>query len=89
MVMLALTVSVFLSGLVLPLAFFPGWLRQVAHALPFASALQTPIDLWLGKYHGLSIAGVLGLQVFWALVLLGLGRLALRAGARKLVVQGG
>ena len=88
-VTLSITVSVFFSGLVLPLAFFPTWLRTVAHALPFASALQTPIDLWLGKYHGLSIAGVLALQVFWALALLGLGRLALRLGARKLVVQGG
>jgi ABC-2 type transport system permease protein len=88
-VTLSITVSVFFSGLVLPLAFFPSWLRTLAHALPFASALQTPIDVWLGKYHGLGLTGVLALQVFWALVLLGLGHLALRAGARKLVVQGG
>jgi ABC-2 type transport system permease protein len=88
-VTLSITISVFFSGLVLPLAFFPSWLRDVAHALPFASALQTPIDLWLGKYHGLGLLGVLALQVFWALALLGLGRLALRAGSQKLVVQGG
>ena len=37
----------------------------------------------------LALVGVLALQVLWALALLGLGRLALRAGARKLVVQGG
>ena len=37
----------------------------------------------------LALAGVLALQVFWALALLGLGRLVLRAGTRKLVVQGG
>jgi ABC-2 type transport system permease protein len=85
----ALTVSLFFSGFVLPLTFFPWWLRAVAHGLPFASILQTPIDLWLGKYGGASAAGVLALQVFWAAVLIGLGRLALRAGSRKLVVQGG
>jgi ABC-type uncharacterized transport system permease subunit len=33
--------------------------------------------------------GVLALQVAWAIVLLALGRVALRAGSRKLVVQGG
>jgi ABC-2 type transport system permease protein len=88
-VTVAITVVVFFSGMVLPLAFFPAWLRTIAHALPFASILQTPIDVWLGKYHGASLAGVVALQVVWALVLLGLGRLALRAGSRKLVVQGG
>lgn len=87
--MVALTLSLFFSGMVLPLTFFPAWLRDVAHALPFASIMQTPIDVWLGKHHGPDLAGVLALQLVWALVLLGLGRLALRGGAKKLVIQGG
>jgi ABC-2 type transport system permease protein len=85
----AITVNLFLSGMVLPLSFFPGWLRSVAHALPFAAILQTPVDVWLGKHHGAGLVGVLALQLAWAVVLLALGRVALRAGARKLVVQGG
>jgi ABC-2 type transport system permease protein len=85
----SLTLSLFFSGMVMPLAFFPGWLRTLAHALPFASIMQTPIDIWLGKHHGAALVGVIALQGFWALVFLGLGRLTLRAGARKLVVQGG
>lgn len=87
--MVALTVSLFFSGMVLPLAFFPSWLRAIAHVLPFASIMQTPIDVWLGKHHGAGLAGVLALQLFWALMLLGLGRLALRGGATRLVIQGG
>jgi ABC-2 type transport system permease protein len=51
--------------------------------------MQTPIDVWLGKSEGLSLVGALALQVLWALVLLGLCRLALRRGTRKLVIQGG
>ena len=85
----SITLSLFFSGTVLPIAFFPSWLATFARALPFASIMQTPIDLWLGKRHGLALAGVLALQVFWAFALLGLGRLVLRAGTRKLVVQGG
>jgi ABC-2 type transport system permease protein len=87
--LLALSLSLFFSGMVMPIAFFPSWLRDVAHALPFASIMQVPIDVWLGKYDGASLAGVLALQALWAVTLLALARLALHAGARKLVVQGG
>ena len=85
----SLTISLFFSGMVMPLTFFPVWLRTLAHALPFASLMQTPIDIWLGKHHGAALVGVIALQAFWAVVFLGLGRLALRAGRQKLVVQGG
>jgi ABC-2 type transport system permease protein len=88
-VTIALTLGVFFSGMVMPLAFFPGWLRTLAQALPFASILQTPVDFWLGKHNGFAAVGFFALQLFWAAVLLALGRVALRAGARKLVVQGG
>jgi ABC-2 type transport system permease protein len=87
--MVSLTVSLFFSGMVMPLSFFPSWLRTLAHALPFASIMQTPIDIWLGKHHGPALVGVIALQAFWALVFLGLGRLTLRAGRQKLVIQGG
>ena len=88
-VTMSLTVSLFLSGMILPLALFPGWLRTIAHALPFAAIMQTPIDVWLGKHHGPSLVGTLALQAVWAVVLLALGRCTLRLGTRKLEVQGG
>jgi ABC-2 type transport system permease protein len=88
-VTLSLTVSLFFSGMILPLTFFPSWLRTIAHALPFASIVQTPIDIWLGKHHGPALIGILALQAVWAVVLLGLGRVTLRFGSRKLVIQGG
>jgi ABC-2 type transport system permease protein len=85
----ALVLSLFFSGMILPLQFFPHWLETLARVLPFASVMQTPIDVYLGQRHGLALAGVIAEQAAWGLALLGLGRLALRAGARKLVVQGG
>jgi ABC-2 type transport system permease protein len=86
---LAVTVSLFFSGMVVPLAFFPSWLSDVAHALPFPSIVQVPIDIYLGKDRGGDLAAALGVQAAWALVLLGLGRLALARGTRKVVIQGG
>jgi len=86
---IAVTLTMFFSGMGMPIRFFPEWLRHVAYVLPWASILQTPVDIWLGKRHGVDLLAFLALQLFWALVLLGLGRLALRRGTRKLVIQGG
>ena len=86
---LVVALSNFLSGMLVPVVFFPGALRSVATLLPFAAMLQTPIDVFLGKQHGLALAGVLAGQLAWAIVLLLLGRLLLRAALKKLVVQGG
>lgn len=87
--LLTLAVAHLLSGLIVPLAFFPGALADVLRALPFASMLQAPIDVYVGEPLGGSVAGVLLLQAAWAAALLVAGRLVLAAGTRKLVVQGG
>jgi viologen exporter family transport system permease protein len=87
--MIAMVVSHLLSGLIVPLAFFPEPLGNIARVLPFASMLQLPIDIFVGAASGGEMAGVLALQAFWAFALLGLGRAALAAGTRRLVVQGG
>ena len=81
--------GLFLSGMVLPLVLFPDGLRDVALALPWASYLQTPADLWLGHRTGWSMVGGLALQALWAVVLLACCRLVLHAATRKVVVQGG
>ena len=86
---LAMVASTFFSGQIVPLAFFPEWLETLAWALPFAAMVQAPIEVWLGHADGLELAGLLGLQALWAVLLLGLGRLVLAAGMRKLVIQGG
>jgi ABC-2 type transport system permease protein len=82
---IAITVNLFFSGMIMPIAFFPSWLGDVARALPFASALQTPIDVWLGHSNVWRIV----LQAAWAVALLALGRFVLARATRKVVVQGG
>lgn len=88
-VILVVSFSLFFSGAIVPVAFFPSWLGRVAQALPFAAILQTPVDIWLGKHHGWPLIGVLAQQVLWAILLLGGSRLVLARATRKLVVQGG
>lgn len=78
----------FLGGFFVPLAIFPDGLAAVARALPFASIVQTPIDVFLGQPAG-GTALALGLQAFWAVALLAAGRLVWARATTRLVVQGG
>jgi len=87
--LLSAVLAIFFSGMALPLVIFPDGLREVALALPWASYLQTPADIWLGKRTGWSLLGGLGLQALWAVVLLACCQLVLRTATRKVVVQGG
>ncbi len=49
---LAMVLSLFFSGTILPLVVFPGWLGEFARATPWAATLQVPIDVWLGRNPG-------------------------------------
>ncbi|MGW4893442.1 ABC transporter permease [Kitasatospora sp. NPDC004240] len=84
-----LVVSMFFSGMLLPLSLFPGWLGPVARALPWAALVQSPTDVFLERSTGAGLAGTLGFQLCWAVVLLALGRVVQLLATRRVVVQGG
>jgi ABC-2 type transport system permease protein len=87
--LIALFVSLALSGMIIPVRFFPDWLAAIANATPFPSLVQTPIDVFVGETRGIEIATALGVQAAWLAVLLLACRAVLAAGTRRLVVQGG
>jgi ABC-2 type transport system permease protein len=78
-----------LSGFFMPLRFFPAWAQAVCHATPFPSMVNTPIEIYLGLVTGWALLWVLVVQGFWIVVLLALCQLTMRAGIRRLVIQGG
>jgi viologen exporter family transport system permease protein len=81
--------AMFLSGLTLPLNLFPGWFGTLVNALPWASFVQVPIDVYLGQHTGTDLLAALAFQVMWAVVLLAAGTVVLARATRKVVVQGG
>ncbi|MGW7101051.1 ABC transporter permease [Streptomyces sp. NPDC054838] len=88
--MVASVVSVFCSGMLLPLTVFPGGFGEAVRMLPWAAMLQVPMDVLLGKGAGAGGAvRAFAFQAGWALALLGAGRLVQSAATRKAVVQGG
>jgi ABC-2 type transport system permease protein len=82
-------VASLLSGIYIPVVFFPGWLSAIAYATPFPSMLQIPVNVFVGRTHGLDVLGALVVQAGWLAALLVAARLTFAAGARRLVVQGG
>lgn len=76
----------FLSGHLVPIPFFPHWLRIIADVLPFRAILMIPVEVLLRHGNPLSL---LGLQLFWVVVLSFIAQLVTRLAERKVVVQGG
>ena len=79
----------FLAGTYVPLVLFPGWLESIARALPFASMIQLPVEVFLGKHSGAGLLGVYAVQLVWLAALVAVGRVVLARATRKLVIQGG
>ena len=77
------------SGLLNPISFFPQIFQNIFRVLPFQYISYIPVLIYLGKISGLGIVRALALQVFWIVVLLGLGAALWRWSSRKITIQGG
>lgn len=78
-----------LAGFVMPLRFFPEWYQKIAYLTPFPHSVNTIVEVQVGLLTDQQIWQALGLQLLWAVVLMAVIQLVLRAGVRKLVVVGG
>jgi ABC-2 type transport system permease protein len=78
-----------LSGFFLPLRFHPEWFIRLAELTPFPAMVNTVVEIYLGVLSGPEMAGALLEQLIWLAILLLLGQIVLRAGVRRLVIQGG
>jgi ABC-2 type transport system permease protein len=82
-------IAILLTGNLIPLPLFPDWARTALFVQPFAGVVDIPFRIYFGQLNGtMALAGI-GLQVFWTLVLVGLGRLWLGRVMDRLQVQGG
>jgi ABC-2 type transport system permease protein len=78
-----------LSGFFLPLRFYPDWFVAFCHATPFPSMINTVIEVYLGLVDGWALVRLLLQQAMWAVILYLAAQWILRAGVRRLVIQGG
>jgi len=78
-----------LSGLLIPMTYFPETVQKIAAWLPFEHIAFTPLQIYLGKLSGLAAARVLVIQWIWVAALLWLGSLWWHRAARKITIHGG
>lgn len=82
-------VSALLSGTLIPLAFLPGWLRDLAFALPFQGTASAPALLFIGQVSGVPAVELVAGQLAWTVALWAGTRWAWRFALRQLTVHGG
>jgi ABC-type uncharacterized transport system permease subunit len=79
----------FFTGALVPLWFFPPWLRQVANLLPFQAQTFIPLSIYVGQVPAHDIPPVLGIQVGWVVVLFALAWFVWQRAMRRVIIQGG
>ena len=84
-----MVISDLLSGLVLPIPFFPSYLQKVTNILPFRYITDFPFRLYVGNIT--LKEGLIGIiiQIVWIIILVVLGRLITKKALNKAVIQGG
>jgi ABC-2 type transport system permease protein len=88
-VILLTTLATFLSGMIIPIPFFPDWAQPIVLALPFAGLIDLPFRVFIGHIPPAAVWPVLQHQIFWTVALVMFGRWLLSHGIRRVVVQGG
>ncbi len=81
--------TIVFSGNLLPLALYPDWARTALFLQPMAGLFDIPCRIYFGALAGPTAWVGIGLQVFWTLVLIGVGRPWMERIMTRLEMQGG
>lgn len=77
------------SGMFIPVAFYPGLLKDICMALPFQSIYYFPLTIIMGEARGMQIAYGLAGQLLWAGALAAGCLIMHQRAMRQVVIQGG
>lgn len=83
------TVIAFLSGTLLPIAFFPNIFREIVSYMPFVGMSQNPILILMMKYDYLECGKVILISFGWWVLLELIGKLLFNHAIKIVTVQGG
>jgi ABC-2 type transport system permease protein len=79
----------FLSGMFIPLDFFPRWIVRVLELIPFAAFSYMPAKLYMNQLSVEEGARLLGVYALWVLALMALNTFVWKAGTKKYSAIGG
>lgn len=79
-----------LSGVTVPIAFFPEPLKTITYYLPFQSIYNAPLSILLdGKSDPETLLTTFVMQLFWCVAMTVLSKLFWKASLRQITVNGG
>ncbi|MBS0634745.1 MAG: ABC-2 family transporter protein [Verrucomicrobia bacterium] len=81
--------AVFLSGLVVPIPFFPDWMQPFMLAQPFRAVVDIPCRFYTGLIPFDECGYYFAIQLGWALFFILAGRWLMDRALKKVVIQGG
>lgn len=82
-------ITSFLSGALLPLAFFPESIRDIIFNLPFAGIGSNPILIMLMKVDLLESLKLIGISIIWLVILELFAAFLFNRASKKITVHGG
>lgn len=82
-------ISWLFSGFLMPIRYFPEWFQKLCYLTPFPHMINSIMEIYLGVVSGPDLGRIILLQIGWAVGLILLSNLILRAGIRRLVILGG
>ncbi|HUO35906.1 MAG TPA: ABC-2 family transporter protein [Candidatus Acidoferrum sp.] len=78
-----------LSGLLVPMTFFPAKVQVVLAWFPFEHIAYTPLQIYLGKFDRHHEVMALGIEWFWVFALMFAAHLWWNRAVHKITIQGG
>lgn len=79
-----------LSGASIPLAFFPETLQRIVYYLPFQAIYNTPLTLLIDNNLSTNERlSMLGIQLFWLVIVGAVSQVFLRVSMKRITVNGG
>lgn len=86
---LMITIADILSGIVVPIPFFPLFLQKISSVLPFQYISDLPFRIYVGNIQINSCIIPIIIQFIWLILLIVIGNLLMKKNLKRVVVQGG
>lgn len=82
-------ITMFFSGMIVPLPLFPGWAQPFLNVQPFRGVMDIPCRIYNGVIPTSNLLYYLGFQAGWTALFAILGHFLAKKALRQFVIQGG
>lgn len=79
----------FLSGMLIPIAFFPEWAGKIVNYLPFVGMAQNPTLIYLGRMEISEALMAVAMQIMWIVLLEAFAHFFYLKAIKIVTIQGG